>query len=41
VEADPAKYFLSDAGDVRSSYYLEDCATEFQVQGQLGIAEIP
>jgi Uncharacterized conserved protein (DUF2075) len=33
VEADPAQYFLGDAGDVRSSYYLEDCATEFQVQG--------
>ena len=33
VEADPAKYFLGESDDVRSSYYLEDCATEFQVQG--------
>lgn len=33
VEADPVLYFLEDADHVRSSYYLEDCATEFQVQG--------
>ena len=33
LETDPAQYFLGDADDVRSSYYLEDCATEFQVQG--------
>lgn len=33
VETDPAKYFLGDRDDIRSSYYLEDCATEFQVQG--------
>lgn len=33
VEADPVHYFLGQAEDVRSSYYLEDCATEFQVQG--------
>jgi len=33
VEADPAQYFLGASDDVRSSYYLEDCATEFQVQG--------
>lgn len=33
VEADPIHYFLGDSDDVRSSYYLEDCATEFQVQG--------
>lgn len=33
VEADPAKYFLADSADIRSSYYLEECATEFQVQG--------
>lgn len=26
-------YFLEDKNDVRSSYYLEDCATEFAVQG--------
>jgi hypothetical protein len=33
VEADPIHYFLGDPEDVRSSFYLEDCATEFQVQG--------
>jgi hypothetical protein len=33
VEADPVQYFLAEPSDVRSSYYLEDCATEFQVQG--------
>jgi hypothetical protein len=33
VEADPVHYFLGDSDDVRSCYYLEDCATEFQVQG--------
>ena len=33
VDADPVNYFLGPAEDVRSSYYLEDCATEFQVQG--------
>jgi hypothetical protein len=26
-------YFLGDRTDTRSSYYLEDAATEFQVQG--------
>ena len=26
-------YFLENKSDVRSSYYLEDCATEFDVQG--------
>lgn len=26
-------YFLDDKDNVRSSYYLEDCATEFDVQG--------
>ncbi|CAN5297596.1 DUF2075 domain-containing protein [soil metagenome] len=30
---DPIHWFLSDATDVRSSFYLEDAATEFQVQG--------
>ncbi len=30
---DPVNWFLNDKGDVRSSYYLEDVATEFQVQG--------
>lgn len=33
LETDPAQYFLGEPDDVRSSYYLEDCATEFQVQG--------
>jgi hypothetical protein len=33
VDVDPVHYFLNDRGDVRSSYYLEDAATEFQVQG--------
>ena len=33
VEANPIHYFLNDAADTRSSYYLEDAATEFQVQG--------
>ena len=30
---DPIHWFLSDKSDVRSSYYLEDVATEFQIQG--------
>jgi hypothetical protein len=30
---DPVQWFLYDADDVRSGLYLEDCATEFQVQG--------
>jgi DUF2075 family protein len=30
---DPIHWFLDDKDDVRSSYYLEDVATEFQVQG--------
>lgn len=33
VQVDPRKYFLADASDTRSSYYLEDAATEFQTQG--------
>lgn len=33
VDVDPVKYFLADATDTRSSYYLEDAATEFQTQG--------
>lgn len=33
VSVDPVHYFLSDRDDTRSSYYLEDAATEFQVQG--------
>lgn len=30
---DPASWFLNDKFDVRSSYYLEEVATEFDVQG--------
>jgi uncharacterized protein (DUF779 family) len=33
VEADPVNYFLGSEDDVRSSFYLEESATEFQVQG--------
>lgn len=33
VDVDPVKYFLADRTDTRSSYYLEDAATEFQTQG--------
>jgi hypothetical protein len=33
VSVDPVHYFLNDGDDTRSSYYLEDAATEFQVQG--------
>jgi hypothetical protein len=29
----PIHWFLDDKDDIRSSYYLEDVATEFQVQG--------
>lgn len=29
----PVNWFLSERDDVRSSYYLEDVATEFQIQG--------
>jgi DUF2075 family protein len=30
---DPVHWFLDDKDDVRSSYYLEDVATQFHVQG--------
>ena len=33
VAIDPIQYFLNDRDDTRSSDFLEDCATEFQVQG--------
>lgn len=33
VKTDPVKWFLEEKNDTRSSYYLEDVATEFQVQG--------
>jgi len=32
-KVDPIHWFLDDKEDVRSSYYLEDVATEFDVQG--------
>ena len=33
VDVDPVHWFLNDRDDTRSSFYLEDAATEFQVQG--------
>ncbi|MEP7311500.1 MAG: DUF2075 domain-containing protein [Pseudomonadota bacterium] len=33
LAAEPVHYFLAEPQDVRSSFYMEDCATEFQVQG--------
>lgn len=33
VEVNPVHWFLNDKEDTRSSFYLEDAATEFQVQG--------
>lgn len=33
AEVDPKCWFLNDRWDVRSSYYLEEVATEFTVQG--------
>jgi hypothetical protein len=33
VDVNPVHWFLNDKEDTRSSYYLEDAATEFQVQG--------
>jgi hypothetical protein len=33
IDVNPVHWFLSDRTDTRSSYYLEDAATEFQVQG--------
>jgi hypothetical protein len=33
VDVDPIHWFLNDKDDTRSSFYLEDAATEFQVQG--------
>ena len=33
VKTDPVKWFLDGKEDTRSSFYLEDVATEFQVQG--------
>jgi len=33
VDVDPVHWFLGERDDTRSSYYHEDAATEFQVQG--------
>lgn len=33
IAINPVHWFLDGPDDVRSSWYLEDCATEFQVQG--------
>lgn len=33
VSVNPVHWFLNDRKDTRSSYYLEDAATEFQIQG--------
>ena len=33
VDVDPVKWFLNNRDDTRSCFYLEDAATEFQVQG--------
>lgn len=33
VDINPIHWFLNDAADTRSSWYLEDAATEFQIQG--------
>jgi len=30
---DPVSWFLNDQFDVRSSYYLEEVATQFDIQG--------
>ena len=32
-KVNPVQWFLNDRNDTRSSYYLEDAATEFQIQG--------
>ena len=32
-DVNPIHLFLNDADDTRSSFYMEDAATEFQVQG--------
>jgi len=33
VEINPVHWFLNDSEDTRSSFYMEDAATEFQIQG--------
>jgi DUF2075 family protein len=33
VDVDPVQWFLNGRDDTRSSWYLEDAATEYQIQG--------
>jgi hypothetical protein len=33
LKPDPVHWFLAGKDDVRSSYYLEDVSTEFEIQG--------
>ncbi|OAV67039.1 hypothetical protein Barb6_02437 [Bacteroidales bacterium Barb6] len=33
LQMDPVKWFLNDRDDIHSSYFLEDAATEYKVQG--------
>jgi len=33
LQMDPVKWFLNDKDDIHSSFYLEDAATEYKVQG--------
>jgi DUF2075 family protein len=33
VKINPVHWFLNDAEDTRSSFYLEDAATQYQIQG--------
>ncbi len=33
LQMDPVKWFLNDKNDIHSSFYLEDVATEYKVQG--------
>lgn len=33
TEVNPCNWFLNDASDIRSSFYLEDASDEFNVQG--------
>ncbi len=43
VDVNPVHWFLNGREDTRSSYYLEDAATEFQVQGlelRLGVCDL-
>jgi hypothetical protein len=33
AKVDPPNWFLNDSSDIRSSFYLEEVATEFDIQG--------